>query len=121
MMRSIQSVSDKVTLLQKQVGGKIASIHYRLNTVRDSIDRMGSASVSNVRALVEKTQAAVFEVQRTMLLVGRTVHDTTGAEMTIGEIVKTYKMRVADFIKLNPGLARMPRIPAGTVVVHYAL
>lgn len=121
MMRSIQSISDKASLLQKQVGGKIASVQYRLGAVRDSIDRLKSASVSNARKLVEKTQAAVYDVERTILVLGRTGTRTLPGDMTIAATCRWLVLKVADFIRLNPSLARKAIIPANTVVTTYIL
>lgn len=121
MMRSIQSISDKASLLQNQIGGKIAAVQYRLNAVGASIDRLRSASTSNARKLVETMRSAVYEVERTVLVVGRTGTRTLPSDMTIAACCRWLTIKVAEFVKLNPSLAKKPILPRDTVVTTYIL
>lgn len=50
----------------------------------------------------------------------RTKEVTVRAASTLSALAKSLQMTLTELIELNPGIARLPYVPAGTVVVARA-
>lgn len=120
-MRSLQAISDQALLASRQVQGVIDRVTYRVQALSDSAVALKDAKLWPVINSSERIKAALYDLQRTMLVATKTISlYETPKDMTFAQLVVATGDKVADLLALNPKLAGRPFVKARTTIRYYA-
>lgn len=122
LVNEIAGIADTATSKFEMISNKPDAILYRLGKVKDSIERAGNAGTWAVREAVERVEDAINELNRLpaeaeALVLGKpTMRFRVPYKMTLSQVALLSTNSVDELLRLNPRLAKSPRILEGTVI-----
>lgn len=120
-MRDIQAIGDTFTVLSYRTAGKINALIYRVNAVKDSVERAGTALTWPTTNACERMLSAAHDIRGKLAQQNRVVAIyITKATMTLAQISQQLPgSSLSDLIKLNPLLLKKAAVPQNTMVRYY--
>ena len=105
-----------------RVSGYLSDLTVKLAKIEDTADRASNPQNWRLRNDVRKLREAVLQLNK------RAVEPPTrkfrrivrNYAATVSAVAAELDMTVADLLRLNPGIAKLPMIPAGTVITATA-
>ena len=123
LVSSIVGAIDSVTILEKQLQGRVDNLIYQCNRVKNSLDMASAASPLNwpiYQNLTRLKDAAwAVKLQPVTARKRQTKQLTVLKDSTFAQLIAQTNSDPGDFISLNYALMGQPVIPAGTVVLYY--
>lgn len=120
LMNSIQAAFNTVTLLSKQIGGKIDNAIGKVVSLGDTIAGFKDATLWPLVQSTERLKSSLYQLKHDLLVAGQDIQFfILPGPTTIAAIANSLGAKIPDIIKLNPDILREPTIQAGTAIRHY--
>lgn len=120
MVRSVQQVSDRFQTLNARLAGRLNSVVYRVNALKQSIQTSADAKDWPIVQAIEQLKSACNQWKRELVPSGRTiVYYVVPKDATLASIAIDTGAPMGDLIMLNPILCAYPVILKDTIVRYY--
>lgn len=114
---ALSSILDQSAIFVSEKTAAIDNLLFKVQKANNSIDSLKDAKNNDVKRLGENFKQTLIQTRRTVGSAGQVTRDFfTPRETTIGQLALSFQMTNADFIRLNPELARNPKVKSGTKV-----
>jgi len=122
MFNTARAAVDYPDVLSYRVAGKVNTLAYQVDRIRQSADRANTPLTWPVTQAAEKIEAAARDINDKIVPRNKRIaFFRVPAATTLAGVARQIPgSKVTDLIRLNPGLMRGPEIDAGTVVRYYA-
>jgi hypothetical protein len=116
----VLSTFDMATILSSQYGASIDALSNRVLTLLQRVQVANDITAWPLVSSCSRLQSSLYDVKLTLLTSGRAVNTFVPQEdTTLAALAAITGSSMDDIIKLNTGLARSVRVPAGTNVRYY--
>lgn len=120
-LRQVKAVADYPALLEYRGAGRINSLFYHAGNIQKSVDKLRSPKTWSVTRDIERLKAGAFEAGQKLLEGSKDIgFYKVPAPTTLAGITRQIPgAKIADIIKLNPGIMRSPAIDKDKVVRYF--
>lgn len=116
----IASVGDQISANRDKIKGKLDDVAYRIDKVNSSIDRVGNVDNWSIKRQTNQLYLSVWDTKETLELQGRRIESKfTTEKKSVPQTAQENNMEQQEFLDMNPHVARMIYIPAGTKIKFY--
>ena len=119
-IRKIGSVFDQISLLNKQYGGYIDHVLYRVQALQDSVMSLRDNSSWPIINTCERLKSSLFGAKKQLLLATKDVSlFICPKDQTLAALCAILNNKVSDLVKLNPALGNSATVSFLTPVRYY--
>lgn len=118
ILSAINTVGQKGLRQVDKITGYLSDMSFRLEKIEDTADRAENPQNWQLRNEVRRMRDAIVTLNKraTEPPTRKFRRITRNYAATISAVAAEFDMTVAELLQLNPGIARLPMIPAGTVI-----
>lgn len=117
---AIASIGDQIAAAGNRIGATMADVAFRAEKAADSVNRLRNPKLAPLAQQARRLAAAALDLADAPPELTRQIGDyIVPAEIGVIALAGRLRMSVEDFLKLNPGLPRTGRVPAGKRVRYF--
>jgi len=121
LIDKVQAAADSVGNLATRAQGAVNQIEYRVDSMRDAVDRLKNAYTWPSSNAIERMAASVNDLRKQLFDSKKKIGVfVTKADSTLAGVAGSIPTDLTGVMKLNPSLLASPVVARGTSVRYYA-
>jgi len=117
-LKQLSGAIQQAKLGLGNVGGLISSYVGALDSLRQQLEGLGNPSTYKALASIDAMIVALLDIQTAPVTKSKPISQATvKADAPLASVASFFRMKLDDFLRLNPGLASKTTVSAGTMVL----